>query len=93
MQTYLQLCDLLESSKYGAVQCKVLYGSCQGTSDNHCIPHHVWSSSSGNSCYWYRWLDSGQFGINNCNPIGAAHSVRCVLGLKSIKPCKTQQTV
>lgn len=65
-------------------------GGCHGGSSNNCVPHHVWSSSPGDACYWYRWLDSGQFGVNNCNPVTNAHSVRCVLDLNCSNTDKLQ---
>ena len=80
----LQLCELYESSKYGAARCLSLSGGCQGAADNgNCYPYGLWSSSlSSTDCYTNRELGYGSFESVYVRHITYAFSVRCVLDLE-----------
>jgi hypothetical protein len=86
MQTYLQLCDLLESSKYGATQCYWLFGGCQGSPSNNCSPRVIWSGTRrSTNNYEQGWLGEGIFYTSDAtDPLATnAYSVRCVLDLSA----------
>ena len=85
--THIQLCELYESSKYGAAQCFPLLYGCQGslygtTSAPHCYPHIIWASSlytiSGH--YYARAFVEGSLS-STYYPTTLAGTVRCVLDL------------
>ena len=83
----LQLCEGLESSKYGAAQCYPRYdGGCQGAANTNCNPDTVWSSMpSGSDSYIRAYLNSGNWRAPVGEPYLYTHafSVRCVLGLNT----------
>jgi len=83
----LQLCEGLESSKYGAAQCYPRYdGGCQGSANNNCNPDTVWSSMpSGSDSYIRAYLNSGNWRAPVGEPYLYTHafSVRCVLDLNT----------
>ena len=83
----LQLCEGLESSKYGAAQCYPRYdGGCQGSANTNCNPDTVWSSMpSGSDSYIRAYLNSGNWRAPVGEPYLYTHafSVRCVLGLNT----------
>ena len=86
--TMLQtLCDVW--SGYGTLQCLNAV-SCPGSYNGNCIPHAIWSSSSGGT-YGYPfhlYVDTGNVGVPSTNAATAAFTVRCVLDLK---PESTQE--
>ena len=58
----LQLCERWESSGYGAAQCQILFGGCEGASSGFsgaigaCFPYIVWSDSFVGSQQYHRAL-------------------------------------
>ncbi len=83
-----QLCEYLESSKYGAARCGPFYGGCQGAAPgtswaNNCYPYGIWSSALSETGYHYnRELNAGSFANALIRPAVASFGVRCVLDLK-----------
>ena len=79
----LQLCEGLESSKYGAAQCYPRYdGGCQGAANTNCYPDTVWSSMpSGSNGYIRAYLSGGNWRVPADEPYlyTYAFSVRCLL--------------
>ena len=91
----MQLCDNLESSKYGAARCYYLAGGCQGSYNTNCNPNYVWSGSVVDSSSYHRGFgfESGAFanfsnscgtGMNGKCITNWAFGVRCVLDLNKI---------
>ena len=82
----LQLCELYESSSYGAAWCEVMKDGCMGAVANYCHPADLWSSTPAGSEFSASDLVGGAFrsygpcGTGHC-PGSLAFSVRCVLGL------------
>ena len=78
----LQLCDLYESSKYGATRCYELNSGCQGAMNTNCNPYDLWSGTLQSGSVYYRGtLQSGVWSLNYYISTHA-YSVRCVLDLR-----------
>ncbi len=83
----LQLCEYLESSKYGAAQCYYSNNRCAGSGTspglyvNHCHVMVFWLSdktNAGEGYHWFASLKSGLLG-NNSSYKTTAYSARCVI--------------
>ena len=80
----------VKSSKYGAAQCYLLIGGCQGAATStswtaQCYPDIIWTSKAGGSGYYSPDLAYGSISYGACStgicPASMAFTVRCVLDL------------
>ena len=80
----MQLCDRLESSSYGAAQCYVLVGGCQGAQINNCYPYSLWAQTPNGKERYHGYMAGGILYSrvpNESRLVTMGHGLRCVLDL------------